>query len=243
MQHLSAPCEFTVAIVDDDESIRADMCGAIEEAGLHAWAAPSAEDFYVSLLHRKADLVVAGLGLPGEGGLSLVQRLATRKVPAIVLTSRGDLESRIAGLNAGALQYFVKPADTRELVAGIRSILRHTVRPAAEGKPDAGGEEAPSWQLSRTAAFLIAPNLCTVQLTGNELALMHRLVSARGELVGKAELLQALGYLHEKDAFHRVESQLTRLRRKTLQATGMVLPVRNVFGKGFIFMPEMEVVA
>jgi hypothetical protein len=55
--------------------------------------------------------------------------------------------------------------------------------------------------------------------------------------VTKQGLVDAMGAGDVEDGFHRIESQLTRLRRKTLEATGMALPVRAVFGKGLVFVP------
>lgn len=235
MQQTTISTEFTIAVVEDDEDIRLNVCSFLQKSGFHAWSAESAEDFYVGLLRQKADLVVVDLGLPGEDGFSLIQRLAAQSVPVVVLTARGDLESRIAGLNAGALQYFVKPADLHELVAGIRSQLRHASHTTGSKKAQQGTELL-SWRLDSTAARLIAPNQGAVPLTSRELELLGLLMAANGGLVSKQELLETMGYLHVEDGFHRIESQLTRLRRKTLQASGMALPVRAVFGKGLVFV-------
>jgi len=224
--------EHTIAVVEDEEDIRGNICSFLRKSGLQAWGAESAEDFYVRLLRETADLVVVDLGLPGEGGMSLVQRLAAQQMPVVVLTARGDLESRIAGLDAGALQYFVKPTDLHELVAGIRSQLR---RAAPRGRTE--GDMLAPWRLDRPAACLVAPNLSTVALTSRELELLTCLVASQGALVTKQFLAEAMGAGEVEDGFHRIESQLTRLRRKTQDATGMALPVRAVFGKGLVFMP------
>ena len=92
-QTLEPSIEFTVAVVEDDEDIRINVCRFLTKSGLHAWGTDSAEDFYIKLLREKADLVVVDLGLPGEDGLSLVKRLAEQEIPVVVLTARGDLDS------------------------------------------------------------------------------------------------------------------------------------------------------
>ena len=227
----SAPTRHTIAVVEDEVDIRSNLCSFLCKSGLHAWGAESAEDFYVRLLRETADLVVVDLGLPGESGMSLVQRLTAQHLPVVVLTARGDLQSRIAGLEAGALQYFVKPTDLHELVAGIRSQLRRAAqRPA-------GGDGLASWRLDQSGACLIAPNQSTVALTSRELELVSCLMAAQGTLVTKQALAEAMGASEAEDGFHRIESQLTRLRRKTQDATGIALPVRAVFGKGLVFVP------
>ena len=64
----------------------------------------------------------------------------------------------------------------------------------------------------------------------------RRLLTAAGTMVGKAELVEAMGCGDAEGGFHRIEALLSRLRRKTLEATGMSLPVRAVFGRGLVFV-------
>ena len=223
--------EFTISVVEDDEDIRGNVCRYLERSGFKAWGADSAEEFYVRLLRDRADLVVVDIGLPGEYGLSLVARLATQGVPTVLMTARADLDSRIAGLNAGALQYFVKPVDMQELTAGIRSQLRNK---RLQG-PDRYALSAMPWQLDAAVGTLRAPNQQVVPLTTRALELLSCLLERPGVLVSKQSLVQAVGGRNLEDDFHRIESALTRLRRKTLDETGLALPVRAVFGKGLVF--------
>ena len=97
---------------------------------------------------------------------------------------------------------------------------------------------AQPWRLDSASARLIAPNQGSVPLTSRELELLRRLMAADGGLVGKSDLVQAMGYADEEEGFHRIQSQLTRLRRKTMEALGMALPVRAVFGKGLVFVNQ-----
>lgn len=221
----------TIAVVEDDEDIRANLCRFLSKSGFRAWGVESAEDFYVTLLREHADLVLVDLGLPGEDGLSLVKRLATQGIAVVVLTARGDLSSRITGLETGALQYFVKPTDLNELVAGIRSLLRRVVHP-----PSVSSHAMP-WQLRVSEAVLVSPDDRPVALTTRELQLLACLARTPGSVVSKAVLIESIGGGEGDDAFHRVESQLNRLRRKTLAETGLPLPVRAVFGRGLVYVP------
>ena len=220
----------TIAVVEDDEDLLANVCSFLQKSGFVAWGATSAESFYVRLLREKIDLAVVDLGLPGETGLSLVRRLAAERVPVIIQTARGRLEQRIAGLEAGALQYFVKPTDMGELVAGINAQLRHL------GASPARADELMRWRLDVPAALLIAPDQRSVRLTSRELDLLICLMETPGCMVGKAALLAAMGHGDVEGGFHRIETLLSRLRRKTLEATGVTLPVRAIFGRGLVFV-------
>jgi DNA-binding response OmpR family regulator len=219
----------TIAVVEDDEDIRANVCRYLARVGFGAWGAESAEDFYVRLLRDRVDLAVIDIGLPGEDGLSLVRRLAAQGIPTVLMTARADLGSRIEGLDAGALQYFVKPVDMQELVAGVRSQLR-SKRLQMGGSP-----VVPAWRLDKLGAKLEAPNHKNVLLTTRELEILSCLMQTPGAVISKQVLSESVGARDLEDDFHRIESALTRLRRKTLGDTGMALPVRAVFGKGLVF--------
>lgn len=224
------PIEPIIAVVEDDEDIRGNVCSYLQHSGFQVWGAESAEAFYVRLLRDHADLVVIDIGLPGEDGLSLVKRLAAQGIPTVLMTARADLGSRIEGLDAGALQYFVKPVDMQELVAGVRSQLRNQ-----RLKAPSDAIAAVPWQLDAEGSRLRAPNQKVIALTTRELELLACLMQTRGAVVSKQVLMQAVGGRGHDDDFHRIESALTRLRRKTLEATEMALPIRAVFGKGLVF--------
>jgi DNA-binding response OmpR family regulator len=221
----------TIAVVEDDEDIRSNVCRFLGKSGFRVWGVESAEDFYVTLLRERADLVLVDLGLPGEDGLSLVRRLAAQGIAVVVLTARGDLSSRITGLESGALQYFVKPTDLNELVAGIRSLLRRA------GPSSAAEGTTAVWRLHTAEAVLVSPGNKPVALTTRELDLLACLARTPGSVVSKSALIASVGGGDADEAFHRIESQLTRLRRKTLAETGLPLPVRAVFGRGLVFVP------
>lgn len=225
------PAAATVSVVEDDEDIRNNICRFLNKSGFRAWGAASAEDFYVALLRERADLVLVDLGLPGEDGLSLVRRLAAQGIPVVILTARGDLSSRITGLESGALQYFIKPTDLNELVAGIRSLLRRV------GHPPHTEAVQLRWQLQVAEAILVSPNNKRIALTTRELELLGCLARTPGAVVSKSALIESMGGGDADEAFHRIESQLNRLRRKTLNETGLPLPVRAIFGRGLVFVP------
>ena len=86
--------KHTIAVVEDDQDFRLNLCRFLEKSGFDVWGTDSAENFYVSLLQKKADLVLVDLGLPGEDGLTLIQRLAALQIPVVALTVR--LRSSVA---------------------------------------------------------------------------------------------------------------------------------------------------
>jgi DNA-binding response OmpR family regulator len=115
-----------ILIVEDDARLASVIERAIREAG---WTCETASDGHegdVLLEQGDADAVVLDLGLPGRSGLDLLRRLRARSstVPVLVLTGRDSVEYRVAGLDAGADDYAVKPCALAELLARLRALLR-----------------------------------------------------------------------------------------------------------------------
>ena len=222
-----------ILIAEDDQVLADGLLRTLRASGAVVDHVASGSEADAALLtNNEFDLLILDLGLPRMHGLEVLKKLRGRgsALPVLILTARDATEDRIAGLDAGALQYFVKPVDMQELTAGIRSQLRHKAPRAAEG------ESLAPWRLDRAAGRLVAPNQQGVDLTSRELELLGCLMATQGVLVTKQALTEAVGADDAEDGFHRIESQLSRLRRKTLDGTGQALPVRAVFGKGLVFV-------
>jgi len=115
-----------ILIVEDDERLASVIERAVREAG---WTSEVARDGLEGehLLRTGAgDAVVLDLGLPGRSGLDLLRRLRARgsTLPVLVLTGRDAVEDRVAGLDAGADDYAVKPCALAEILARLRALLR-----------------------------------------------------------------------------------------------------------------------
>lgn len=218
----------TIALIEDDDDIRNNVINFLRASGFECWGVASAENFYAALMRQRADLFIVDLGLPGEDGLSLIKRLSDQDLPVIAMTARGQTPDRIAGLSAGALQYFVKPVDLIELTAGIRSLLSKLTLSSARPA------HLP-WRIDSHSSTLFSPDQQAVPLTSRELELLAYLLKTPNRLVPKSELMLMANAAGDDD-FHRIESVLRRLRKKTTDITGQVLPVRTVFGKGLSFL-------
>ena len=230
-QNLTSTVKFVISIIQSDGSDRAYTSRFLQENGYSTWEAGALEDFYVGLLKERADLVIIDLDLGATEGLALIRRLVAQHIPVIALSSSDNTGSRIASLDAGALQYYVKPITLVELAAGIRAQLRQLEVRAENARQEKG------WRLDLSVPRLIAPNQRMVPLTSRECELLECLLAANGGMVSKSNLVKAMGHSEAEDGFHRIESSLMRLRRKTLETTELNLPVRAVFGKGLVFVP------
>lgn len=239
-ERASDTVKYVVAIVDDEEDLRLNIGRFLESQGFTVWSADSAESFYRQMVGTHADLVIVDLGLPGEDGLTLISHLNSYGRHAVIaLTARGELSDRIAGLEAGADYYFVKPVDLFELAAGINAVLRK--RPATASVPSALIADSGIWSILRAAATLMTPHGITVGLTFSEVRLLEYLIGNPEKVFSKEQLLDLFDQNPDITDFHRIEVLISRLRIKVMKISGLRLPVRAVFGKGLAFVGRGEV--
>src|SRR3954464_2128070 len=116
-------------LLAEDDAILADaLTEQLRHAGFETEHAPNGAVAEFLLLKQSWDLCILDLGLPMVDGLTVLQRVRQKKpeLPVLVLTALDDLQSRVAGLNAGADDYLTKPFDFPELEARLRALLRRS---------------------------------------------------------------------------------------------------------------------
>jgi two-component system copper resistance phosphate regulon response regulator CusR len=113
-------------IIEDNKRIAKSLERGLAESGYETQSANSGEAALLILEENAVDLAILDLGLPDMDGMNLLPQLRTKnpKLPVIILTARGEIEDRVAGLDAGADDYLVKPFAFSELVARIRALER-----------------------------------------------------------------------------------------------------------------------
>ncbi len=169
-------------------------------------------------------LALLDLGLPRKDGLTLLRCLRARDnpLPVIVVTARDALEDRVAGLNAGADDYVVKPFEIDELIARIRALLR---RQAGRASPEIRYGRVTLNPLTHEAALDGQP----VALSAREFALLEALLEQPGAVVSRQRLEDKLYGWGEEVASNAVEVHLHNLRKKL----GTEL-IRNIRGVGYL---------
>jgi len=126
-----------ILIVEDESSIAELISVNLRHNGFQPVWAMDAESAQKELDEILPDVILLDWMLPGESGLTLARRwraaARTKSVPILMLTARGDESDRVAGLDAGADDYIVKPFSPRELLARIRAVLRRRVPESTGG--------------------------------------------------------------------------------------------------------------
>jgi DNA-binding response OmpR family regulator len=180
-------------------------------------------------LRENVDVIVLDLMLPSRSGLDVLASLRAAKpeVPVIVLTAKGEVEDRVAGLDAGAVDYIVKPFSLAELTARIRAQLR-TVALGATTR--LRGEDVEVDLLSRN----VTRDGEQVPLSSTEFELLVHLMRNSGHVVSREEILSAVwGYQHDP-ATNIVDVYVGYLRRK-LRRPGSPAPIHTVRSVGYRF--------
>jgi putative two-component system response regulator len=117
-----------VLIVDDHALVRETMRDYVEHLGYRVCDVGSAEEALAQIAREAPDLVLLDVRMPGRSGIDLCRQLksdpVTHFTPVVLLSAERELDSRVAGLAAGADDYFTKPVDVRELDARLRSLIR-----------------------------------------------------------------------------------------------------------------------
>lgn len=116
----------SVAIVDDDESVRVALQGLMKAVGLSARVFASAEEFWNSGQHRYTACLIADVRMPGISGLELQAKLKAEhcRIPIIFITAHGDASMRMQALREGAVEFLQKPFDDDVLLQHVRAALQ-----------------------------------------------------------------------------------------------------------------------
>jgi DNA-binding response OmpR family regulator len=198
----------TVLLVEDERDIADLVRYHVEKAGMRFIHAVDGGAALRLARAEQPDVALLDLMLPGLDGLEVCRQLrreaATRRLPIIMLTARGEEVDRVVGLELGADDYVVKPFSPRELLARIRAVLRRTE--GAE-RPAAAGQAAGDLHVDE-ARHAVTVGGQPVELTAKEFGLLVALMRADGRVLGREQLLETVwGYANAAEIESRtVES-------------------------------------
>ncbi|MEV7419955.1 two-component system response regulator CseB [Streptomyces sp. NPDC089919] len=226
MSAIPVPETVSVLLVEDDATIRRAVQLSLERYG---YRVTPAEDGLAGLEAFRAgghDLLIVDVMLPELDGIGLTRRVREESpVPVLIMSARGDALDVVAGLEAGADDYVVKPVDTGVLVARIRTLLRRaTFRPDPAPAPDGAAPAASAGTPDGTLVFgdLSIDTLGLevrragqpVQLTPTELRLLLEFAASPGAVLDRRRLLREVwDYGWEGDT-RVVDLCVLRLRKK-----------------------------
>jgi DNA-binding response OmpR family regulator len=218
-----------ILLIEDEPGIVDFVKRGLEAEGFPVEASSDGLEGERRALRESFDLIVLDLMLPGRDGLEILSSLrqARLTVPVIVLTARGEIEDRVAGLDAGAVDYLVKPFSLAELAARVRAQLRLAAQsPAASLRVGDIEVSLISREVHRNGQL--------IRLSSTEFDLLVHLMRHRGRVLSRQEILSAVwGYKHDPQT-NIVDVYVGYLRRK-LGSTENPAPILTIRSVGYRF--------
>lgn len=198
-----------VLLVEDDRWLGEAVCDQIEKDGHPTDFVCTLADARRHLAVANYDLILLDLLLPDGRGIDFLRelRMGGSTVSVIILTALDQVANRIAGLNAGADDYLVKPFDLSELSARVNAVAR---RYAGNPNPLVKLGDL----LIDTAARKMTREGVRIDLTASEWALLDALIQRRGVIVPKSRLEESLYSFADEIGSNTIEVHVSRLRKK-----------------------------
>ena len=216
-------------VVEDESLLRQHLEQGLSSQG---FVVDVAEDGMAGLYFSTEyayDAAIIDLGLPEIDGISLIEQIrgADKQFPILILTARGDWQDKVAGLDAGADDYVVKPFRLEEIVARLNALLRR-----------AAGFAKPKLNFGPLILDLTAKRLTVsdedIDLTAYEYKLLEYLMMHPGQVISKTELTEHL-YAQDYDRDSNVLEVFVRRLRLKLDPQQTLKPIETVRGQGYRF--------
>ena len=217
-----------ILLIEDDPMLGADLRQALIRAGYGVDWVEDGVAGQEALAQGDYTVVLLDLGLPRRSGLEVLRAVRDRRdlTPIVVLTARDGVEDRVAGLDAGADDYVLKPFDLQELVARLRAVVR---RRDGHAQSLIGSGEL-QLDLSRREARYRGEQWT---LSAREFALLHALLERPGAVLSREQLEQRIYGWDEEVKSNAVEVIIHGLRKRL--GTDVI---RNVRGLGWHVPPQ-----
>ncbi len=210
-------------LIEDDDMIGKAVREGLTRAGFTVDWVTDGRAADLALGNGVYDLAILDLGLPKKDGMAILATLRAMSnfIPVLIASARDTVADRIAGLEAGADDYVLKPFDLDELIARVRALLR---RHAGSGSP-----------LLKCGALVLDPVRKTVvqddiaiELSAKEFALLETLMQRPGAVLSREQLEESVYGWDDEIGSNAIEVHLHHLRKKLGSAT-----IKNVRGVGY----------
>ena len=217
-----------IMVIEDDTAIQEELALLLENEGYMPLVVTNFTDIPRQAVLERPDLILLDIGLPGRDGFSLCAALRKAiPAPIIFVTSRDAGVDEVRALSLGGDDYITKPYSVPVLLARIKAVLRRSL-----GEPEpADVLEAGELRLSLTKG-VVSVNGKTAELTRNELQILACLMAHAGQIVSRADLIDALwdNQIYIDD--NTLSVNMTRLRGK-LAETGLSNAIKTRRGMGY----------
>ena len=224
----------TILIIEDEPELVKVLRSYLEKAGFDTLTAYRGDSGLSTWEHKRPDLVILDLNLPGMDGLDVAREIRRKSnVPILMLTARVDEPDQLLGLELGADDYVTKPFSPRLIVARVRALLRRTQ----------AGATAP--EILRVAdleidlnAYQVSRSGRAVELTPTEFSLLQTLAAQPGRAFTREQLIVTTQGNYYEGYERTIDAHIKNLRAKIEQDPKKPKYIETVFGVGYRFTKQ-----
>ena len=222
-----------ILLIEDDAHVREGLEIALRHLGHEVHTAADGETGVASVERSVPDAVVLDVMLPGADGFEVCRRLRVfSNVPIVMLTARSDDLDVVAGLEAGADDYLVKPVQPRVLEAKLKAVLRRAAPTAPPGRPLVFGD-----LVVDRGSLVVTKSGRHLDLTPMELRLLLELTGKAGLVLSRQQLLASVWDQDYLGDSRLVDACVQRLRAKIEDVPADPRLLQTVRGFGYRFGP------
>ncbi|SDP70089.1 response regulator transcription factor [Phyllobacterium sp. OV277] len=217
-----------VLLVEDEKEMVAALSNVLTRQNMIVDSVSTIAAAEFVLKENVHDVLVLDRQLPDGDGLSLIPRLRAngQNIPVLVLTARGDLCDRVAGLQSGADDYLGKPFAFEELLARVRALLR---RPSSV-VPEVAKMGQLMFDFAHREAWVSGER---VEMPRREVLVLEALMRRMGRMVQRATLMEAVFGMDDEIDSNALDTHISRVRRK-LSDAGAGVTINGIRGLGYL---------
>ena len=226
-----------IVIIEDDKILREELEILLNDSGYQAEILSDFTDAAAQVRQIRPDLVLLDIILPGANGQYILRQIREKSdVPVIMLTSKDGEVEEIMSRSSGADDYVTKPYNPTILLLRIETILRRTEQTGRQSEGEAVQEELQDEELRlNLLRSTVSYHGDEVVLSKNELAILHCLMSRKGQIVSRDELMDHLWDMSEFVDDNTLTVNINRLRKRLAQI-GLENKIETRRGQGYLLL-------
>ena len=218
-----------ILVVDDDDRIRDLLKDYLSDNNYIVSTAENAEEAKIKLEIFKFDIMILDVMMPGQSGYELTNEIKSKiETPIILLTAKGEVESRIKGLELGADDYIGKPFEPKELLLRINNIIKNSRKINLNKKYNVGRAKI---DLNKMTIFL---NEVEKKINNSEKKVLVEMLSNPGITFSREEIGKISGISQERS----IDVMITRLRQKLEINPKNPKYLQTIRGSGYVLWIE-----
>ena len=217
--------KFHILVVDDDDKIRSLIRQFLSEKGFIVSSAENAEKAKSKIEIFNFNLIILDVMMPGQSGYELTKELKESKnIPIILLTAKGEVESRIHGLELGADDYLGKPFDPKELLLRVKNVIKMNIDPNTLLSSKIGEAEL---NLNKMTIKLKEK---VKKINLSEKKVLMKMLSSPGRIFSRSEIGKISNISKERS----IDVMITRLRKKIEMNPKNPKFLQTIRGSGYV---------